>query len=235
MWKLTTRLRELVLEVEEPILEFFLEALDEESGEQSDGDYDGYDRYSHASIEEQDEAPLASFELPEEPPKGRLDVIKLHSGIISRTIIAAARSGHLTALRIECLELEYVFAVRSLVPCWAGITIWHEDDESVDNLGPWQLAATHLGRRLAHQSLWLGTNTSSVPREDPRLASQEVQSLARRLPSYDELAAYLPWLRADLELAQKVADAWNAVLQRDEVDRPWCPCYRCSSYLEPSD
>lgn len=40
---------------------------------------------------------------------------------------------------------------------------------------------------------------------------------------------YLPWLTEDGELAQRVADAWNAVLKRGMVDKLRCCCDRCKN------
>lgn len=80
---------------------------------------------------------------------------------------------------------------------------------------------------LAHASLWLGSTSDSGRRETRKLTGQDVQSL----PSYfkkegmpasrddlyyhghQPLAPYLPWLE-DTDLAQRIADAWNAVIHR---------------------
>lgn len=40
---------------------------------------------------------------------------------------------------------------------------------------------------------------------------------------------YLPWLEQDAILAQKVADAWNSVVQRGEADSVKCRCEACNS------
>lgn len=42
------------------------------------------------------------------------------------------------------------------------------------------------------------------------------------------LKLYLPWLEQDADLAQRVADAWNAVVERGEADLAKCCCLQCS-------
>lgn len=39
---------------------------------------------------------------------------------------------------------------------------------------------------------------------------------------------YLPWLAEDAGLAQQVADAWNAIAERNQADKVKCRCKRCN-------
>lgn len=45
---------------------------------------------------------------------------------------------------------------------------------------------------------------------------------------------YLPWLVRDVQLAQQVLEAWNAIVERGEADKVRCPCKECrASYGQP--
>lgn len=191
--------------------------------------------FQNTFIEEQTAEAVNSFELPESLPTTDEQLALLHYGISNRTIVAAARNGRLRLLGLEKFHLEHAFAIRSLLPSWVGVPTWRcEGKESGDpTKGEWQLAASELGPRLAHASLWHGTAVNSTPRQERRLAGAEVQKLGHVGP--DErtlnfgLQPYLSWLEEDAELAQQVADAWNVVLEYgDGYDVPFCPCNRCS-------
>lgn len=114
-------------------------------------------------------------------------------------------------------------------------------------------AARTLRVVLAHASLWL-PSASTGARYSRRLTRDEVQSLrgyfvklasgslplAFTLVTVDELKGevrsplavfdlYLPWLQRDAQLAQKVADAWTAVVDRKEADVVKCECEQCEA------
>lgn len=46
---------------------------------------------------------------------------------------------------------------------------------------------------------------------------------------------YLLWLRGGAELAQQVADAWNAVVKRGKTDAIHCHCHTCFAVTLPND
>lgn len=82
-------------------------------------------------------------------------------------------------------------------------------------------AALALRPLLAHASLW------HTPRKDRMLTRQDVQDLQSRFEAagvpkvarvspegLQTLGRYLTWLQEDGELAEQVADAWNAVVKR---------------------
>lgn len=86
--------------------------------------------HSGVVIEEQNEAALTAFELSAE--EINMDVLNL--SIASRTIISAARGGHLRRLTVRGLHVEPPFAIRALMPCWVRVKFWnvgaHEDEVS---------------------------------------------------------------------------------------------------------
>lgn len=76
------------------------------------------------SVGEHSEEEWASFELPEDPPTTDEATEALHSAIVSRTVVAAARGGHIEALRASYFgreNIDHPFAIRALLPCWLSI------------------------------------------------------------------------------------------------------------------
>lgn len=177
-----------------------------------------------------------------------------HHLAISRTIVEAAKEGHLRRLMLSERTTQKPFAIRSLLPYWVGVEQWEEPDDlrsgpSARSHERWSDAAALLRRALAHASFWLSSSTPSV--HDSRLLSfTDIQGLHTRFhrdappdftghlqlyrshlamyrdsPSLDEvritqialIELYLPWLAEDAELAQRVADAWNAAVERGEA------------------
>lgn len=62
-----------------------------------------------------------------------------------------------------------------------------------------------------------GKDTSQLPRRNRNT------QLVPQCPT----DGYLVWLRDDAELAQRVADAWNAVVERGGADLIQCYCPKC--------
>lgn len=44
------------------------------------------------------------------------------------------------------------------------------------------------------------------------------------------VARYLPWLEEDAELAQQVADVWNAIVEHGKADALECECFSCHGH-----
>lgn len=207
--------------------------------------------------QEVSEAELLSFELPEHLPVTQGKLNALHDSIASRTVVAAARGGQLRGLEIQECSVQRPFAVRALLPFWVGVKF---DDWAAHyhRLAypehKWLSARSSLRPALAHLSLW---RPGSDPRTDRKLSMAEVRGLAAHFakrgtpnvvePEHDSrqgrdgkvaphplsIGLYLPWLAEDAELAQQVADAWNAVVERGEADEVMCRCERCQPDLPP--
>lgn len=190
-------------------------------------------------IEEQNEPELTSFKVPvKSAPKGKKKRDKIHVAIATRTIIAAAKGGQLRHLNVTSL-VQHPFAVYTLLPYWVAIESWGDRYQSMRS---WQGAAASLRPLLAHCSLWLDTIADSGPRASRGLTRQDLQGLEAtfeatggtpKLSYHDDpqpVDRYLPWLAEDKELAQEVADAWNAIVERGEADTVMCSCKKCKSY-----
>lgn len=56
-------------------------------------------------------------------------------------------------------------------------------------------------------------------------------SPAHNVPAFGRslVDLYLPWVVKDASLAQQVADAWNAVVERKEADKVKCRCAKCNA------
>lgn len=110
-----------------------------------------YELKADQTKQEQNESILASFKVPTTLPITDAGRARLHLAIANRTIIAAARTGHLKSLRVSMESAQRAFAIRALLPYWIKIEEWivHPAD-----LG-WLGAAYSLRRLLAHASLWL--------------------------------------------------------------------------------
>lgn len=202
--------------------------------------------------EGQFELELSSFELPSEAAFSRDAKIAIHFSIAARTIITAAKSGNLKSLRCSSV-VQHAFAVRALLPRWVAIGCDMRMPRGMDKYSGsassgWLGAATSLRPLLAHVSLWLGVAQDGSARQERTLTSFEVQALndtlGKGLPkiidtdSYglpdapsQPIAHYLPWLAEDEELSQRVADAWNAVVDRGQADERRCSCERCWKQL----
>lgn len=192
-------------------------------------------------LTEYDEELYASFEVPQKLPTAKKDINSLHYSLASRTIIAAARGGHLKSLHFSNEgQVQPPFGMRALLPFWVPIESWRTHTLSGGS-GKWVAAASTLRPLLAHSSLWLGTDTS--PRQDRLLKREDVQALQSHFKksgipelthSYRSpkepapVESYLPWLAEDEELAQQVADAWNKLVESGKADEIKCCCDKCS-------
>lgn len=209
---------------------------------------------TRANVEEQDEGSMTSFELPAELPTSSEAIQTLHNSIISRAIVTAAKGGRLKYLFVVA---ELPFAVRSLLPHWVSIVQWnsHRMELGEDDGPPrgWRGAARQLRPLLAHVSMQQGPRPRSfrlLTRHDvealessdyfqmawptqtkvPDNSDSEDEEVDLIFPSaslHQRLGQYLLWLRQDAELASRVADAWNAVVERGEANLGSCVCSRC--------
>lgn len=189
-------------------------------------------------VAEQDETMFSAFELPDELPSTKEAIGALNLAVVSRTIIAAAQSGRLKQLRFRRGEIQIPFAIRSLLPFWETVEFFNE--RAAGRGDSWILAAAKLRTPLSHASRWLGAGTE--PRKDRRLTGQDVQVLQKSFEVTDmpmwvlrwgvcvdlyPVKRYLPWLAADQQLSQQVADAWNAIVARGETKVNRCYCDQC--------
>lgn len=189
------------------------------------------------AVEEQTEFALASYELPSEVPVSRDAKTAMHLSIVYRTLVAAARGGQLRRLRLglDNNHLQVPFAVPSLLPFWVSIDKWNLHWRPAEQ---WEAAAVSLRPLLAHASLALSAASSSTT--ERRLTREQVQSLhiyfveqgwpkiaqiglysithAQPISALPHVERYLQWLEADAELAQRVADAWNSVVEHGDAD-----------------
>lgn len=187
-----------------------------------------------------------TFELPFEQPATAEARQELDVAIASRTILAAAKGGQLRRLHcnLPAPYLDRVFAIRALLPHWVAVEELELSDRDRQAYGG---AAASLRAVLAHASLWLETSSFTGTRDDRLLTAHDVQSIHdhfkigredKAVPRYvresraeQPIELYLPWLRDDQELAQKVADAWSAVVKRGGEDLVKCPCAMCKDKL----
>lgn len=181
------------------------------------------------AITEQVEATFAEVRKTASPLKANR--YKVHLRIATRTIIAAAKGGKLRRLRVD-RPVQHPFAIRALLPHWVGV-------DAFDMYGgAWQGAAAALRPLLAHASTWLHATPASGARSDRLLTPSDVQGLqayceAERMPvakrgvDMQHVQRYLPWLAEDEELSGKVVEAWNAVVDRGDVDAVQCHCEKC--------
>lgn len=187
--------------------------------------------------------PLSLFSLTEDSG------IEIHHGVSCRTIVTAAQGGRLRRLAVTAFGVQEPFAVRSLLPCWVKMDVWEDYDLFVLPGDDWVASAWSLRPTLAHASMWL-PESSPGARDDRRLTCSDVRSLLGHFecagvpagmepkfdydePDYRFSSLYLPWLAEDIELAQQVADAWNAVVARGEADVVKCGCEKCRALLNP--
>lgn len=195
------------------------------------------------------EQELTSFELPKASlPQDVKSVAALRDAVACRTIVAAARGGQLTHLEIEHSWIQKPFAVRQLLPFWVNIQDWGYSFTHgyCDELAPalWLQAAATLRSALAHASRWLPASGGGI-RYDRTLTGEDLRAWYAHFktegkPSFivkirlladsaivHPIEQYLAWLETDAELAQQVADAWNAVVRRGEEDLVKCCCEKC--------
>lgn len=140
-------------------------------------------------------------------------------------IIAAARGGELRELCVEG-EKQTPFAISGLLPYWVNVDKWSADYEA-----PWQSKVLAFTILLAHASRVVGET-----RDGGALTSLEVQSLRSQIPTDWDVGRFehcLSWVEQDAELAQRVADAWSAVIQRGKADHIKCYCVKCSNRSLP--
>lgn len=178
---------------------------------------------------------FTSFELAADLPTSAEQKFALHHAIACRTIISAARSGHLRQL-VCAPYVNEPFAIPALLPYWVRIDTW----SLKGSLSPaWMGAAVALRHLLFHASHWLGTKEDSEPRSTLKLTRQDVQVLRSQLKgislpvwadearTIQRVEPYLPWLEEDADLAQDVSDAWNEIVKRREVNNVKCLCGQC--------
>lgn len=202
--------------------------------------------------EEVSEEQLASFEPPTSMPLENREAINdLHCSIVSRTVVAAARGGHLRRLvGTATIHVDQAaFAVRTLLPFWEQIKDWERKYKGRSHgysypRTRWAAEAATLRPTLAHASIWLLDAKTGAKRDIRLLTQGDVTSLAayfRRIgipqglaPKYTQndeeppsVPVHLTWLEEDSDLAQQVAEVWNAVAQRREADFVKCRCKEC--------
>lgn len=188
-------------------------------------------------LPEQNEVDLNNVEAPLSSPLVDDEAVyNYHTLIICRAIIAAARGCRLRLLSHDEM-LQMPFALRTLLPFWVQMEVWDR------NAREWRAAARALRLLLAHTSYLL---VQREIKDDRLLLLQDVQTL---LPSFKDIKvkdikglsdivrasrksfhfieSYLTWLNEDEDLAQQVADAWNAVVKRGEAGTVECACDEC--------
>lgn len=137
---------------------------------QGDHDYE----LSH-KVEEQNEEDLLAVEAPlASPLADKLARDEYHNSIVCRTIIAAARGGHLKRLALHDY-IQKPFAVRALLPFWLQLDQAYSfpDPEYPEE---WPAAAQALRLLFAHTSYSLQRES----RSDRFLTPQDVQSMLAR-------------------------------------------------------
>lgn len=191
------------------------------------------------------EEALASFELPSIPWAGSQEEAKeLIYRVVFRTVIAVSRGARLTCLLLPPETIQHPFAVRALLPSWVDVVDWAPAKPSELPIKRWYEAAATLRSALSHASFWKHGQIAR-PSHDQHLTREDMQSLRvyyttmKHLPGFrfDLIYAedpcpvvdlYLPWLEEDAELAQRVADTWNAIVRRGEANAVVCDCGPCS-------
>lgn len=188
-------------------------------------------------IESLEESTITAFNIPAEVPTDPFAIKVMHEAIASRMIVAAVRGGQLRMLEVGNLAVEAPFAVPALLPYWMSI------NTPLENKSYWSLAVERFPRILAHVSLWHGAAHGAARRKDRTLTRGDIQSLhsvyiSEGVPEVEGIgvedttnertSSHLLWLRDDAELAQQVADAWNAVVERGKLKDIKRYCERCS-------
>lgn len=136
--------------------------------------------------------------------------------VAERTVIAAAR-GHLRSIEAD---LDRPFRVRALLPSWVSV---HHGPGNANTI-----AVVHARACLQHASCWRSSFSAS-PENNGQVTFDDVRSLRSQLnPEYWQVqraAPYLRWLEEDVDLAQRVANAWRAIVDSgcaDQYDTCWC-------------
>lgn len=205
------------------------------------------------TIGECNEDELSSFEIPSPPfDKAEAASRALHEAIADRTVVAALRGGNLRTL-VLASGIVKPFAVRKLLPLLVGIESWGRDFAGPPPQKYWWMAAVQLRCSLAHMSRRREAVLSGLT-DRLLLTRHEIQGMhahyqaggapERPRPRHLELPSklekdspentYLRWLEQDAELAEKVADAWNAVVSRGKANVVECECQFCSPHLATS-
>lgn len=158
--------------------------------------------------------------------------------LIARNLVfAAANAGNLKRMRCG-IQISLAFAARALLPYWVGIEVWHLYDRGV-----WENAAMSLRPLLANASLWLQTTSTACPRSSPVKKSRSCRCSTRMksprsispAPSTffkTQSFATCLGLAEDEALAQRVADAWNRLVEDREADIVKCQCEKCKEARE---
>lgn len=224
--------------------------LSEGSCETEDGDYDSDDDFdmhtgaSLAAIAGHPEAPssyLNWLQDPENPDDAdecnAREAVHIATGC--RTIIAAAKGGHLKRLDPGAHRHEYPFKIPALVPHWLQIEDWgavkpfNQKKDWVTS--KWLGAAMALRPFLAHASLrkdWLAPKSGLDAAESRLLTRQDLRALMNYFDNAESptpehlvkasrpvITLYLPWIIWDRKLAQRVLDAWAGIVKRGEADK----------------
>lgn len=190
----------------------------------------------------QDEATLVSAQLSDLVPMAtQQQREQFHFAIAYRVLVAAARGGQLRRLAGYQYG-EHPFAVPTLLPFWLQVEDWGNSEFTYwTGEWGWREAASYLRTLLAHMTLCQHTNSSHYHR---RITSRDLQTYhvafpTDRLPTVKSrgmtyspedhrIKRYLLWFREDTQLARRVADAWNAIVERGEAGKVKCFCLRCS-------
>lgn len=193
-----------------------------------------------ADAEEQFEEDLDAIQVPlTSPPRTVSAKNRFHLNIASRTIIAAATSYHLRRLS-PSLHVQHAFAIRDMMPFWVLIDVWEDGQGCCSG---WAMAASTLRPLLSHASLWLGTSSSRVPREDRELTPEELQSLQSYFEQqgspeqfHDVLnhefvtGRYLAWIAEDDDVAKVLSIFWNVIVaEPGGADCLRCECEMCEA------
>lgn len=208
-------------------------AAEEDATASNELDSDQHPRLTGELLEQD----LTAFEIPLTPNiSSSASICQQHCSIAARTVVAAVRGGKLKRLHFGTALIHEPFAVRALVPLWIGIQEWEIralDDGNLDRQDFWAQAALSLRHVLSYASRHLNG------REDRLLTCDDVRALLGHSsdivsaawtaleeqwlsleedPDVEPIELYLRWFAEDAELAQQVADAWNAVVERGEAD-----------------
>lgn len=102
------------------------------------------------------EEELTSFELPSPAPlRSSDDFNGLLASVACRTIVTAARRGHLKCLDLgprRSMKYEKAVTIRDLLPAWVRIEKWHFEYPTGPSPKSWIYAAWRLRPSLAHIS-----------------------------------------------------------------------------------
>lgn len=209
--------------------------------------------------DELEEALLTSVKLPSLPFRGSMEETLHCDIANRTIVAAARGGNLRQLLLSSAIAVsQKSFAVRALLPYWVAIDDFGSWETHMCRAEGWQKQWYHAARTLrtvlAHCSLWL--EESHIGARNSRLLTREdVQALrgyfsrftAETLPKaftftilqgsarkiitrpFAIFGLYLPWLEEDAELAQQVADAWNAVVDRGEADVVKCKCEQCEA------